>query len=150
MDIKELLIKYDKPLNGERYSKDYRKQLKQKRAIKHRHLVAGELIREVPFFVPKSQEKIVRYYIDTVKNFKKLHKRASNETIILAFIFLQHTLDNPKINIEDYTICKKYNLNNDTFRLIVIRLHNEILNSLPVTIHESKKDNYEYLEKSDY
>ena len=64
-------------------------------------------------------------------------------------IFLLRTLDKPKTNVDEYSISKKYGLNNTNFRLIICRLNNEILKSLPITIHETKKDNYEYLEKSD-
>ncbi len=37
-DIKFLLNKYDKPTSAERYTKEYKKKLKQKQAIKNRHL----------------------------------------------------------------------------------------------------------------
>ena len=149
-NIEYLLEKYEKPTSSERHTREYRKKLKQERAVKHRHLVVGELIRECPFNVSKTQIKIIRYYINTVKNFKKLHKQASNETIILAFIFLHKTLDNPRIDVEKFSISKKYGLNNSNFKLIICRLHKEIMESLPVTIHETSKDNYEYLEKSEY
>ena len=148
-DIEKLLRKYAKPTSAERYTKKYKRELKQKQRIKNRHLLLDELTNEIPFHLTNTQIRTIRYFIDTVKDFNKLHRRCSNKTILLAMIFLLRTLDKPKTNVDEYSISKKYGLNNTNFRLIICRLNNEILKSLPITIHETKKDNYEYLEKSD-
>ena len=148
-DIEKLLRKYEKPTSAERYTKKYKRELKQKQRIKNRHLLLDELTNEIPFHLTNTQIRTIRYFIDTVKDFNKLHRRCSNKTILLAMIFLLRTLDKPKTNVDEYSISKKYGLNNTNFRLIICRLNNEILKSLPITIHETKKDNYEYLEKSD-
>jgi hypothetical protein len=149
MSIEKLLKKYEKPTSAERYTKKYKRELKQKQRIKNRHLLLDELTNEIPFHLTNTQIRTIRYFIDTVKDFNKLHRRCSNKTILLAMIFLLRTLDKPKTNVDEYSISKKYGLNNTNFRLIICRLNNEILKSLPITIHETKKDNYEYLEKSD-
>lgn len=145
----QLLKKYEKPTSAERYTKTYKKQLKQKQRIKNRHLLLDELNNEIPFHLTNTQIDTIRYFINTVKDFNKLHRRCSNKTILLAMIFLMRTIDKPKTNVDEYSISKKYGLNNTNFRLIICRLNNEILMSLPITIHETKKDNYLYLEKSD-
>jgi len=147
--IEKLLKKYEKPTSAERYTKKYKRELKQKQRIKNRHLLLDELTNEIPFHLTHTQIQTIRYFIDTVKDFNKLHRRCSNKTILLAMIFLLRTLDKPKTNVDEYSISKKYGLNNTNFRLIICRLNNEILKSLPITIHETKRDNYEYLEKSD-
>ncbi len=149
MTIEQLLKKYEKPTSAERYTNSYKKKLKQKQRIKNRHLLLDELTNEIPFHLTNTQIKTIRYFIDTVKDFNRLHRRCSNKTILLAMIFLMRTLDKPKTNVDEYSISKKYGLNNTNFRLIICRLNNEILMSLPITIHETNKDNYEYLEKSD-
>jgi hypothetical protein len=149
MTIEQLLKKYEKPTSAERYTKKYKRELKQKQRIKNRHLLLDELTNEIPFHLTNTQIRTIRYFIDTVKDFNKLHRRCSNKTILLAMIFLLRTLDKPKTNVDEYSISKKYGLNNTNFRLIICRLNNEILKSLPITIHETKRDNYEYLEKSD-
>lgn len=148
-DINKLLRKYEKPTSAERYSKEYKQKLKQQQALKNRHLLLDELLNEIPFHLTNTQITTIRYFIDTVKNFNDLHRRCSNKAILLAMIFLMRTLDKPKTNVDEYSISKKYGLNNTNFRLIICRLNNEILMSLPITIHETKKDNYEYLEKND-
>jgi hypothetical protein len=149
MSIEKLLKKYEKPTSAERYTKKYKRELKQKQRIKNRHLLLDELTNEIPFHLTNTQIRTIRYFIDTVKDFNKLHRRCSNKTILLAMIFLLRTLDKHKTNVDEYSISKKYGLNNTNFRLIICRLNNEILKSLPITIHETKRDNYEYLEKSD-
>lgn len=149
MSIEKLLKKYEKPTSAERYTKKYKRELKQKQRIKNRHLLLDELTNEIPFHLTNTQIRTIRYFIDTVKDFNKLHRRCSNKTILLAMIFLLRTLDKPKTNVDEYSISKKYGLNNTNFRLIICRLNNEILKSLPITMHETKRDNYEYLEKSD-
>ena len=148
-DIKQLLTKYEKPTSGERYTNTYKKKLRRQQAIRNRHLLLDELLNEIPFHITDHQINTIRYFINTVKNFNNLHRRCSNETILLAMIFLMRTLDKPKTNVDEYSISKKYGLNNTNFRLIICRLNNEILMSLPITIHETKKDNHYYLEKSD-
>lgn len=149
MSIEKLLKKYEKPTSAERYTKKYKRELKQKQRIKNRHLLLDELTNEIPFHLTNTQIRTIRYFIDTVKDFNRLHRRCSNKTILLAMIFLLRTLDKPKTNVDEYSISKKYGLNNTNFRLIICRLNNEILKSLPITMHETKRDNYEYLEKSD-
>ena len=148
-NINTLLKQYETTRPGERYTKEYKRKQRQKQAIKNRHLLLDELLNEIPFHLTNDQVDIIRYFINTVKNFNNLHRRCSNETIILAMIFLMRTLTKPKTNVDEYSISKKYGLNNTNFRLIICRLNNEILMSLPITIHETKKDNHRYLQKSD-
>lgn len=148
-DIKYLLKKYEKPTSSERYTRKYKRKLKQEQAIKHRHLLLDGLLNEIPFHLTNTEISTIRYFIDTVKNFNNLHRRCSNEAILLAMIFLMRTLTKPKTNVDSYTISKKHGLNNTNFRLIICRLNKEILMSMPIRIHETTKDNYMYLEKSD-
>lgn len=149
-DIDKLLKKYAKPTKAERYTSTYKKKLQIEQRVKNRHLILDALLNEIPFTLTSTQVDIIRYYIDTFKDFKKFHRQASNETILLAFIFLMRTLDKPKTNVDEYSISKKYGLNNTNFRLIICRLNKELMEHLPITIHEYKKDAHEILEKQGY
>ena len=109
-------------VKGEVRSKKYNKQLKQKEAVKNRHLIADELFNEVPFMLNDYEKSHVHFLIDQNKNFKKLHAKASNETIILAFIFYTKINQNTHIRIQKYKISKKYNLTHNTFEIILCKL----------------------------
>ncbi len=148
--INHLLHKYQKPTPAERYTKEYKKQIKTEQRIKNRHLLLDELLNEIPFHINPFQEKILRYYINTFPNFKKFHRQASNKTILLAFIFLLRTLDKPKTNVDEYSISRKYKLNNTNFRLIICRLNKELMQQLPLTIHETNYDPQLYKENKEY
>ncbi len=148
-DIKQLIKKYEKPVKGERYNKKYQMKINKESRRKNRHLLLDNLLNEIPFALTSTEIDTIRYFIDKISNFNNLHRRCSNECILLAMIFLMRTLVKPKTNVDEYSISKKYGLNNTNFRLIICRLNNEILKTLPLTIHETKQDNHYYLEKSD-
>lgn len=149
-DYNHLLKKYNKPSKAERYTNEYQKKINKESRRKNRHLILDSLLNEIPFTLTNTEISTIRYFIDKIPNFKTLHRQCSNECILLAMIFLMRTLQKPKTNVDEYSISKKYGLNNTNFRLIICRLNNEILKTLPVTIHETKKDNYYTLEKSEY
>ena len=148
-NINRLLKQYEKPTLAERYSTEYKRRQKQQQRIKNRHLLLDALLNEVPFTLPKSEINIIHYLINTIPDIKVLHRQASNEVILLAMIFLMRTLRKPKTNVDEYSISKKHGLNNTNFRLILCRLNREILEHNPLMIRETRKDNYQYLEKSD-
>ena len=85
----KLLKKYEKPTKYEKYSNEYQNKINQEMARKNRHLLLDELILEVPFIVKKSHKETIRMWIDDFNtDFKDFHRQSSNETILLAFIFL--------------------------------------------------------------
>ena len=158
-DIKKLLNTYYKNdgknltgsfqiQNAERTSNDYDLKLKSDNRRKHRHLLLDELILEVPFNLHDNQITQIRYWIDTFnEDFKGFNRRASNETILLAFIMMQRKNTNPKLNVEKFSISKKYNLNNTVFESIQNRLIFRLMQTLPLTYSQARYVNHEILEK---
>jgi hypothetical protein len=123
MSIETKLKKYQKPyVKGEKRSPEYDKQQKRKEALKNKHQIADILIQEVPFNINPYEKEHIHHLIDMYPNFKDLHKRASNETIILSFIFYTKISNNTDIKINNYYITSKYNLTHNTFEIILCRL----------------------------
>lgn len=156
-DIKQLLNKYYKPdgknptgniriNNAEIISNDYDKELKSNNRRKHRHLLLDELLNETPFRLKEPQIMQIRYWIDTFNDdFKGFHRRSSNETIILAFIMMQRKNTNPKLNIEKFSISRKYNLNNTVFETIQNRLIFRLMQTTPLIYNQARYVNHEIL-----
>ena len=158
-DIKKLLNTYYKAdgknpagnfqiQNAEIVSNEYDLKLKSDNRRKHRHLLLDELILEVPFNLHDNQITQIRYWIDTFnEDFKGFNRRASNETILLAFIMMQRKNTNPKLNVEKFSISKKYNLNNTVFESIQNRLIFKLMQTLPLTYSQARHVNHQILEK---
>lgn len=122
-DIEEKINKYKKYVPGELYSHTYTKQLKQETAIQERHHIADLLFNECPFHITPQEKNEVHHLINMIKNFKEIHGKASNETIILAFIFYVKIGKDTNIRIQKYKITKKYQLTHNTFEIILCKLN---------------------------
>ena len=61
-------------------------------------------------------------YIVKHVNLNTLHRKLSCEAIITAICFYIKKLDNPRIRLSDYHVCKEYGLNENNFSLIICRL----------------------------
>lgn len=122
--IEKIIKKYEGNVYvpGEKRSRKYDKQYERKVAVKNRHLLADNLFNEVVFHINQSEKEQVHYLIDKFQNFRKLHGKASNETIILSFIFYVKMKQNTLIRLDEYKICKKYKLNNRTFEIILCKI----------------------------
>lgn len=121
--INEIIDKYSNTyVSGEKRSREYNRQLKQKEAVNKRHLIADKLFNEVPFNLNPLEKDMVHHLIRTYPNFKELHGKASNETIILAFIFYVKIPYNTNIRLNKYYVTSKYNLTHNTFEIIICRL----------------------------
>ena len=86
-------------VKGETRSKEYEAQVKQKKALNAKLDLADGMFNEVTFPFTDSQKKHVKELIKTFKNFNELYTRASNEEIILAFIFFVKALQDKKNRI---------------------------------------------------
>ena len=126
-NIQDKLNRYQTYVPGETRTSEYEKQIKQKQSIKDKLEIAETLFHETPFHLTDNDKEQVRHLIRMYPNFKDLHKTASNETIILAFIFYIKINQNTSIRIQKYTITRKYNLTHNTFEIILCKL---ILNYL--------------------
>lgn len=125
VDYQELLDKYDKPyVPGEVRSPEYEKNLKRKQRLKSRLIKLDIILNEVkPLLLTESQKEHIAYLIRKhSNNFKKLHGNASEETIILAFIFYIKKTEDAAIKIDRYTVTKKYKLSHNAFETIICRL----------------------------
>ena len=65
--------------------------------------------------------------------FNNLYNGVSEETIILAFIFFVLQQGNTRLNLDDYHICTKYNLNDKNYSLIVTRMLHYFMQQKPLT-----------------
>jgi hypothetical protein len=121
-NIQDKLNRYQTYVPGETRTSEYEKQIKQKKSIQDKLDIAETLFTETPFHLTENDKEQVRHLIQMYPNFKELHKRASNETIILAFIYYTKIPNNTDIKLNNYTITRKYNLTHNTFELIICRL----------------------------
>lgn len=107
------------------------------------------MLYEVQFHLSDSQIKFVHFLIDYLRNdFKKLHRRAKKETIILAFIFYVKKLEESRFDLNNYSISKKYNLTDSVFKLIICRMCDTFIKSMPLSYYETDKYNHEILSKN--
>ena len=160
-NIQNLIKKYYKPIGkdmtgtnkknpGERYNNTYAKYEKMNANLKYRHSILSDLLCEIPFKLTHYQIQQIKLWIDTFnEDFKAFHRQASNETIILAFIMIQQKNANPKTQLENYSICQKYNLNDNTFNLIQNRLIFQLMRTTPLTYALSKYLDHEILMKGE-
>ena len=143
-NIKQLLRKYEKPVPGERYTPEYKRKLHNETQKKHRHLLLDELLNETPFTLKPYQKQQIQYWIDRFNNdFKKFHRQASNETIILALIFIQYKQANKGIKLEKYKITEKYNLTLPIFETIQNELIFQLMKTTELRYSQSKYYDHE-------
>lgn len=147
-DIQQKLDKYDKTyVQGERRSPEYERQIKEKQALKRRLNIARSLKYEAKYLVINNHHMEQVNYLIVLFNdrFKELHKRASEETIILAFLFYTIRLDDSRININNYRISKTYNLSDQVFSLIISRMLHFMLQEKPIPPRLTTEYNHEVL-----
>lgn len=142
-DIDFLLNLYEKEyVKGEIRSKETKKKMRYESKRKNRHLIFDELRNKADTInLSPNQVKVIRYIIDDFnEDFKNLHRKASEETIILAFIFYVKKIEKPSIRLESYRICREYGLSNHVFEIIVCRMLLKFMKKCPIrpTINYSK------------
>ncbi len=121
----------------EQYTNKYQQQTRQEYNHRKRQAILSELLRETPITLNPIQIKQIRYWITTFnKDFKEFHRQSSNETIILAMIIIQAKNTNPKIQLEQYKITKKYHLTCPIFTLIQNRLIFKLMQTTPLTYNQ--------------
>jgi len=156
-DYAKLIQKYYTPVGmnrtdhekfnkNEKHTPGYNKKQKQQQRLRHRYLILDQLINEIPFHITTQQITEIKTWLRRFNPyFREFHKNSSNETIILAFIFIQYKHKNPRVNIEKYSISEKYDLNTSKFTLIQNRLIFYLMGTTELTytlkikeIHENK------------
>ncbi|MBR3140538.1 MAG: hypothetical protein IKF11_06705 [Methanobrevibacter sp.] len=171
-DIQYLLDTYDNAyVKGEQRSNKTKNRIRKESVRKNRHLILDELLLEseeliqnelVPeskllildkllaesksLMLTSNDKKIVRYLINVFSDdFKKLHRRASDEAIILAFIFYLKKIELPSIRLSDYRICNKYELTDPVFEIILCRIILYYMRKTPIEPVTYRKDEHEIL-----
>lgn len=134
-DINFLLNLYENEyVKGEIRSKETKKKIRYETKRKNRHLIFDELRKKADTInLTPNQVKVIRYIIDDFnEDFKNLHRKASEETIILAFIFYIKKIENPSIRLESYRVCREYGLTNHVFEIIVCRMLLKFMKKCPI------------------
>ena len=148
-DIEYLIKKYDKPyVSGEVQSRETNNSIKRNQRLEEKHLLCDSLLEELSFDFSHYQREFVHYLIDRFGNFKRLHAKAKNEAIILAFIFYVKKVEDSRINLNDYSVCKKYGLTDGVFVLIICRICDDYVKKSPMGYVESTSYDHEILSKN--
>lgn len=152
-DIRFLLNLYENEyVRGEQRPHKAKMRIKHESKRKNRHLIFDSLLNEASILnLNNDQIRIIRYMIDEFNlDFQELHRRVSEETIILAFMFYIKMVDDPKTRIESYRISTKYNLTPHTFETIVCRMLLKFMKKCPIVPYNRYgKDEHELLLKGD-
>lgn len=147
-NINYLLRKYNNDYtNGEQRSDEYNKKMKQKQRLYEKLQLAEDLFLETPFHLTNDDKEQVKHLIRMYPNFRKLHGKASNEQIILSFIFYTKIPLDSNIKLDKYEITNKYNLSHNTFEIIICRLALEYLKEVYIIPTVPKDKNHEILLK---
>lgn len=147
-DIQYLLDTYDNAyVKGEQRSNETKNRIRKESCRKNRHLILDELLLESKSLIlTPNDKKTVRYLIDIfTDDFKKLHRRAKDEAIILAFIFYLKKIELPSIRLSDYRICKKYGLTDAVFEIILCRIILYYMRKTPIEPVTYTKDEHDIL-----
>ena len=134
-DINFLLNLYEREyVKGEIRSKESLKKIRNNSKRKNRHLILDELLKEAEVLrLSPNQVKVIRYLIDDFSDeFKELHRKVSEECIILAFMFYMKKVESPKIRLDSYKIATKYHLTNHVFETIICRVLLKFMKRTPI------------------
>ena len=139
MSYQELIDKYSDPyVPGEKRSNEYEKKIKREQRLKSRLIKLDLILNDAKtLLITPNQKAQVEFLIKKHSNeFKELHRTASEETIILAFIFYVKMMEDISVKIDRYSISKQYNLTHNTFETIICRLAKQYIlkRSIPPTL----------------
>ena len=145
-----LLKKYSSSyVKGEKQSSETNKMLKQKQRRLEKHEICDRLFYEINIDFASYQKDFVHYLIDLFsEDFKKLHGRAKNETIILAFMFYTKKIEDGRINLNNYSISSKYGLNDSVFKLVICRVCDYYIKNSSLVYSETTSYDHEILSKN--
>lgn len=148
-NINFLLNLYEQQyVDGEIRSKETNKKNRNESKRKHRHLLLDELVLEAEqLHLNRNQIKIIRYLIDDFnEEFQKLHRKVSEKTIILAFMFYVKMIDDPRTRINAYKVSTNYKLTDKVFETIICRMLLKFMKKCPIRpYHNYSKDEHEIL-----
>ena len=145
-----LLHKYNSSyVKGEKQSSETNKQLKQRQRRLEKHKLCEELFLEINLHFAPYQKEFIHYLIDLFsEDFKKLHGRAKNEVIILIFMFYTKKVEDARVNLNNYSISKKYGLNDSIFKLVVCRMCDYYIKNSHLVYSETTRYDHDILSKN--
>lgn len=148
-DIEFLLNLYEQEyVKGERRSSESQRKIRYESWRKNRHLLFDELLLEIPIELNNNQIKVIRYMIDEFNDdFGALHRKSSDECIILAFMFYLIKIKTPGIRLTDYRICTKYGLTDAVFEVILCRLLLSFMGKCRIRPSSHGKDEHDILSR---
>ena len=148
-NIKQLLQKYEANyVPGERRSNEYDNMIRQQNTLSDNIHLLHNLNQELPLTLQlnKCDLRLAEHLVKVFNNnLKYLLRQGKTETILLAFIFYLRKMENPLIKIEDYTILRKYGLNNNNYSLIISRVCMYYMMNTPLSINETTKYDHDLL-----
>lgn len=146
--INYLLKKYEEPyVEGEQRSRKYNQKIDRQQAIKRRIDKAKELFNELTFYFNDHEKNMVIHLIKQYPNIKLLHRKASEETIILGLIFYVKKQNDSSIRISNRKITKKYKLTHNVFETILCNITKHYLRDLYLIPEEPLKYNHNIAKK---
>lgn len=150
--IQKLLDRYQAPyVPGEKRSNTYNRQIKIESRHKNRIQILNQLNNELPYSIKlnRYEKELCTAVLEVFKNdIKHLNRQASEEQIILSIIYTIKKRVKPKLQIEEYSIFKKYQLNCNTLLTILCRLTNYYMVHNPLVIQETTRYDHELLSKN--
>ena len=150
--IQKLLDKYQAPyVPGEKRSNNYNNQLNRTYRHEDRLLTLDHINNQLPYTLKlnKDEKELCTAVLEIFKNdIKHLNRQATEEQILLSIIFTIKKRVKPQLNIEYYSIFKKYQLNCNILLTILCRLTNYYMVHNPMVIQETTRYDHELLSKN--
>ena len=147
--INQQLEEYNKTyVPGEKRSTEYDTKIQKEKRLEENLQLLDDLNRELPETLQLNRcdlqlaEHLVKVFNN---NLKYLLRQGKTETILLAFLFYLRKMENPHIKIEDYTILRKYGLNNNNYSLIISRVCMYYMIHTPIQPTETKQYDHDLL-----
>ncbi|MBE6499630.1 MAG: hypothetical protein E7Z80_03650 [Methanobrevibacter thaueri] len=148
-NIAKLLEKYKRPyVKGELRSSKTNKLNKRRQRLYEKHALCDELFHESKINLTPYQKEFIHHLIDHFEDFKKLHARTKNETIILSFIFYTKKIEDSRTDLNNYSISKKYGLTDKIFKLIICRMCDEFMKTTPLPYKQTTNYDHEILSRN--
>lgn len=148
-DINTLLKKYQANyVPGERRSNEYDNMIRQQNTLSDNIHLLHQLNQELPttLTLNKCDLKIAETLAKTFTgNLKTLCRNCKKEVIFLTFLFYIKKMENPLIQLEDYTIFQKYGLTTSIYSLIISRALQHYMHTRPIPITTTTDYDHEKL-----
>ena len=148
-NIEYLLKKYScNYVPGEKRSKEYDNMIHRKTTLQDNIHLLHCLNQELPTTLQLNQcdlRLIETLLVKFQGNLNSLHRQSKTEVILLAFLFYLNKMQNPRIQVENYTIFKKYGLTTQIYTVIITRVCDAYIRERPLPIETTTDYNHDKL-----